>query len=47
MTFSKISDFYEAQSNLGKGSSAKVIQIKEIGAESAMLAAKAIDKNYL
>ncbi|CAD8160585.1 unnamed protein product [Paramecium pentaurelia] len=47
VTFSKISDFYEAQYNLGKGSSAKVIQIKEIGAESVMLAAKAIDKNYL
>ncbi|CAD8156356.1 unnamed protein product [Paramecium octaurelia] len=47
VTFSKISDFYEAQYHLGKGSSAKVIQIKEIGAESAKLAAKAIDKNYL
>ncbi|CAD8074072.1 unnamed protein product [Paramecium sonneborni] len=47
VTFNKIADFYEAQYNLGKGSSAKVIQIKEIGKESAKLAAKAIDKNYL
>ncbi|CAD8168581.1 unnamed protein product [Paramecium octaurelia] len=47
VTFFKIADFYEAQYNLGKGSSAKVIQIKEIGSESALFAAKAIDKNYL
>ncbi|CAK77614.1 unnamed protein product (macronuclear) [Paramecium tetraurelia] len=47
VTFVKISDFYEAQYNLGKGSSAKVIQIKEIGSESTLLAAKAIDKHYL
>lgn len=33
VTFYKIADFYEAQYNLGKGSSAKVIQIKELNQE--------------
>ncbi|CAD8172639.1 unnamed protein product [Paramecium octaurelia] len=47
VTFYKIADFYEAQYNLGKGSSAKVIQIKELGNEQSKLAAKAIDKSYL
>ncbi|CAD8085967.1 unnamed protein product [Paramecium sonneborni] len=47
VTFYKIADFYEAQYNLGKGSSAKVIQIKDLGNEQSKLAAKAIDKSYL
>ncbi|KAM3135439.1 hypothetical protein pb186bvf_012458 [Paramecium bursaria] len=46
VTYYRIADFYEAQYNLGKGSSAKVIQIKDVNGQQKY-AAKAIDKQYL